>query len=166
MENRYIMRVLAVMAAVALVVSLTTQARIPKQTEREMELITEELSTEELSTEFDDNYEDNLYVLSHVINGEACGCSWEMKIGVGSVVINRVHSDVYPDTIRDVVFQSGQYACTWDGNYDRKPEEESVEAAEYLLKHGSQYPDEVVYQANFTQGSGVYEVIGNMYFCY
>ena len=148
-----------IIALTTLIISLKAEPRVIEETEKEA-------VTEELSTEFDDNYEDNLYVLSHVINGEACGCSWEMKIGVGSVVINRVHSDAYPDTIRDVVFQSGQYACTWDGNYDREPEEESVEAAEYLLKHGSQYPDEVVYQANFTQGSGVYEVIGNMYFCY
>ena len=55
--------------------------------------------------EFDENYEENLYVLSHVINGEACGCSWEMKLGVGSVVINRVHDDRFPDTITEVVFQ-------------------------------------------------------------
>lgn len=116
--------------------------------------------------EFDENYEENLYVLSHVINGEACGCSWEMKIGVGSVVINRVNDDRFPDTITEVVFQDGQYACTWDGNYDREPEAECVEAAEYLLENGSQYPDEVVWQANFIQGNGLYEQIGNMYFCY
>ena len=116
--------------------------------------------------EFDENYEENLYVLSHVINGEACGCSWEMKIGVGSVVINRVHDDRFPDTITEVVFQDGQYACTWDGNYDREPEDECIEAAEYLLENGSQYPDEVVWQANFIQGNGLYEQIGNMYFCY
>lgn len=116
--------------------------------------------------EFSENYDENLYVLSHVINGEACGCSWEMKIGVGSVVINRVHDDRFPDTITEVVFQEQQYACTWDGNYDREPEDECIEAAEYLLENGSQYPDEVVWQANFIQGDGLYEQIGNMYFCY
>lgn len=158
-ENKQIMRVLVIMALIVLAISLKPKARIIKETELETE-------TELALEEYLDEYEDNLYILSHVINGEACGCSWEMKIGVGSVVLNRVKSEAYPDTIRDVVFQSGQYACTWDGNYDREPEEDSVEAAEYLLRHGSQYPDEVVYQANFAQGSGVYEVIGNMYFCY
>ena len=32
---------------------------------------------------------------------------------VGSVVLNRVESEYYPDTIREVIYQPGQYAPTW-----------------------------------------------------
>lgn len=110
--------------------------------------------------------EEDLYVLSHVINGEACGYSWEHQIGVGSVVLNRVKDERFPNTIKEVVFQKGQYACTWDGNYDREPEEQAVEAAKYLLENGSQMPEYTIFQSEFLQGDSVYTKIGNTYFCY
>jgi len=110
--------------------------------------------------------EDDLYVLEHVICGECNNCSWDMKISVGSVVLNRVNDERFPDTICEVVFQPGQYACTWDGNYYREPTDETKEAALYLLENGSQIDESVVWQAEFRQGVGVYDVIENMYFCY
>lgn len=110
--------------------------------------------------------EDELYILSHTIYGEASGCSYEHKLYVGSVILNRVNSKHYPNSIEDVVFQQGQYACTWDGNYDKTPDKETIEIAEYLLSNGSQIPDNVVYQAEFYQGSGVWKQSGNTYFCY
>lgn len=110
--------------------------------------------------------DEELYVLSHVINGEAESCSWKEKLWVGSVVLNRVDSHRYPDTIYEVVFDKGQYACTWDGNYDKEPIQESIDAAIYLLEKGSVLPRYVIFQAQFKQGDAVYGVIGNTYFCY
>ena len=49
--------------------------------------------------------DEDLYVLSHIISAEAGNCQREMMIGVGSVVLNRVASDDFPDTIYEVVFQ-------------------------------------------------------------
>ena len=109
---------------------------------------------------------DDLYDLSHLIGGEAEGCSWDMKISVGSVVLNRVADNRFPDTISEVIFQPGQYSCTWDGNFYREPSDETIEVANYLLDHGSQIDVSVVWQAEFPQGVGVYDIIGNMYFCY
>lgn len=111
-------------------------------------------------------YADDIYDLSHLICGEAEGYGWDMKISVGSVVLNRVADDRFPDTIAEVIFQPGQYSCTWDGNFYREPSEETIEAAEYLLEHGSQIDESVVWQAEFPQGNGTYDQIGNMYFCY
>ena len=111
-------------------------------------------------------YEDDLYVLSHVITGEAEGCSRDMKLSVGSVVLNRVSDDRFPDTIAEVVFQPGQYACTWDGNYYREPSQETIDIAAELLEDGTAIDESVVWQAEFQQGIGVYDIIGNMYFCY
>ncbi len=120
----------------------------------------------ETETEDKSYTEEELYILSHVIYGEAGGYSREEQIGVGSVVLNRVKSNRYPDTIKDVVFQKGQYACTWDGNYDRTPDQQAIDVAVYLLENGSQYPYYVLYQSQFKQGSHVYKKIGNTYFCY
>lgn len=110
--------------------------------------------------------DDDLYNLEHLICGEAEGCSWDMKISVGSVVLNRVNDERFPDTIADVIFQEGQYSCTLDGNFYKEPSSETKEAALYLLENGSQIDKSVVWQAEFIQGTGVYDVIGNMYFCY
>lgn len=108
---------------------------------------------------------DDLYILAHVICGEAQSCSREMQVAVGSVVLNRVDHPSFPNTIEGVVFQKRQYACTWDGNYYRTPTATNWEVAEYLLKEGSQLPSNVVFQAQFKQGSYVYTKIGNEYFC-
>ena len=116
--------------------------------------------------------EDDLWVLSHIINAEAgdSNCPHDLRIAVGSVVLNRVESDEFPDSIRDVVYQSGQYAPTWNGSMEKEPSEDSVEVAQMLLEDGSQIPDECVFQAEFPQGSGVYEsfdtVYGTTYICY
>lgn len=136
----------------------------------------EEVSPENSNTE---NYEKNitytpaktytendLYVLSHVIFAEAGNYSEELQIGVGSVVLNRVADERFPDSIEEVVFQNGQYACTWDGNYYKEPSEEAIAVATYLLENGSQYPKYVIFQAEFTQGDKVYKKVGNTYFCY
>ena len=110
--------------------------------------------------------DEDLYVLSHVIFGEADGYSEELQIGVGSVVLNRVADGKFPDAIKEVVFQKGQCACTWDGNYDRKPYQQAIDVAIYLLEDGSQYPEYVIFQAEFLQGDRTYKQIGNTYFCY
>lgn len=114
----------------------------------------------------------DLYILSHIINAEAGdnNCSHELRIAVGSVVLNRVADPDFPDTIHDVVFDEGQYAPTWDGSYEKIPSEDSIETAKFLLENGSQIPANCVYQANFEQGSGTWEpfetVYGITYICY
>ena len=67
----------------------------------------------ELVTEFD-SYEADREIMAHLLCGECQSGSRELQEAVGSVVLNRVESDDFPDTIDGVVFQKGQYACTWD----------------------------------------------------
>lgn len=110
--------------------------------------------------------EEDVYILSHLIYGEAGSNSKELKIGVGSVVLNRVKDKRFPNTIKDVVFQNGQYACTWDGNYNKKPNKESIEIAIFLLENGSQYPEYVIFHSDFLQGDSIYKTVENAYFCY
>ena len=109
--------------------------------------------------------EDELYELSHIINAEAgdAACSDELRIAVGSVVLNRVASDLFPDSIYAVIHQEGQYRPTWDGGFLKEPSEASVEVAKMLLEEGSQLPGDCLYQANFVQGSAVYEQFNTIY---
>ena len=125
-----------------------------------------------VETETEKTYSDNdLYVLSHIISAESGNCSEDMMIAVGSVVLNRVEDERFPNTIEEVVFQPGQYSPTWNGTYYNEPTDGAVEVAEMLLTEGSQIDESVVWQAEFVQGVGIYEVIespwgSKMYFCY
>ena len=64
------------------------------------------------------------------------------------------------------MFQNGQYACTWDGNYNKIPNKESIEIAIFLLENGSQYPEYVIFHSDFLQGDSIYKTVENAYFCY
>ena len=110
--------------------------------------------------------DDDLEVLAHVICGEAQCYDDIEQLYVGSVVLNRVSDSRYPDSIRGVVFQRGQYACTWDGNYYRTPTARNWENARQLLEHGSILPVYVVYQSGARQGKGVYVHTKRHYYCY
>ena len=109
--------------------------------------------------------EEDLYWLSHVICGEAQCYSRECQIAVGSVVLNRVNSDRYPDTLEGVITQRRQYACYRDGNFHRTPTEMNIEVARELLMHGSQLPENIYFQAQFKQGDFCYAKIDGEYFC-
>ena len=84
----------------------------------------------------------------------------------GSVVINRMKSDDFPTDLVDVIYQKGQYQCTWNGHIEREPDELAVTVANALLLDGTYLPEDVVFQAEFKQGSEVYAYINNTYFCY
>lgn len=111
----------------------------------------------ETETEAATYSEEDLYLLSHLICGEVNDCDWEMKIAVGSVVLNRVADPRFPSDLYGVIYQNGQYSCTWDGNFNKEPNEETIDAAKYLLKNGSQLPPDVIFQAEFVQGNGIYK---------
>lgn len=116
----------------------------------------------------------DLDLLSRLIYAEA-GCTWIpdwVQRMVGSVVLNRVESQYYPDTIREVIYQPGQYAPTWDGSLQKTPDARTIENARYLLEHGSICPENVVGQNSIITGNGVYtsyydQVLDTtIYFCY
>ncbi|MCR4763601.1 MAG: cell wall hydrolase [Lachnospiraceae bacterium] len=54
--------------------------------------------------------EGDRYLLASIIYCEAGAESYEGKLGVGSVVINRVRSGIYPDTVVGVIYQAHQFS--------------------------------------------------------
>ena len=112
---------------------------------------------------------EELDMLAHLLHGE-CGsdtCPDEMQIATGSVLLNRIKSDYFPDTMKECIFQKNQYSCTRKGGgYWQEPTERTVENAKWLLENGSQLPGTVVFQSQYRQGDGVYKQIGNQYYCY
>ena len=123
-----------------------------------------------VETETEAAYSDeDLWYLSHVIQAESGYCQREMMEGVGSVVLNRVADERFPGTVREVIEQPGQYS-TLGWLESQIPTDLVMEVSEDLLENGSKFPAEVVWQANFPQGKGIYQTLSTsystMYFCY
>lgn len=59
--------------------------------------------------------EDDLYLLANLIYCEAGGEPYDGKLAVGAVVINRVLSSVYPDTVLGVIYQRKQFSPVASG---------------------------------------------------
>lgn len=81
--------------------------------------------------------EDDLYWLSRIIHAEAQGESLQGKIAVGSVIMARVQSEDFPDTIYNVIFDTEggvQFTPTKNGAIYNTPNEESVTAAKLVLE--------------------------------
>lgn len=123
----------------------------------------EYLSNKEISHTYND---EDLYILAHVISGEAQYCSDEEQRYVGSVVLNRVKHSEFPNSIKEVVFQKNQYACTRDGNYYREPTDSNWSNAKWLLENGSVFPDYVIWQSGEKQGNDTYLKTDVHYYCY
>lgn len=113
-----------------------------------------------------DYTEEDLYIMAHAITGESQNCSDQEQLYVGSVILNRVNHRSFPNTIKGVVFQKGQYACTRDGNYYREPTARNWTNARWLLENGSVLPSNVIWQSGRRQGKGVYIKTKSHYYCY
>lgn len=116
----------------------------------------------------------DLYLLAKIVEVEA-GSTWiaiEHKKLVASVVINRVNSPEFPNTVYDVVYQENQYADVGTEWFNSLvPSESSVRVALDVLLNGSIAPETVVFQAEFEQGSKIYKTfspkrLGITYFCH
>ena len=112
------------------------------------------------------------YDMLHIGYAEA-GCDWfppEIICYVLNVIENRVESPKFngQNTVHDVIFAPGQYSPTWEGGFYQEPTEQARERVAQYLKGNfdTGMPSNVLYQALFKQGDGVWKYTEGMYFCY
>ena len=72
----------------------------------------------------------NLNLLARLIYGEARGESYTGQVAVGAVVMNRVKSSSFPNTIAGVIYQSGAFDVVSDGQINLTPNETARKAAQ------------------------------------
>lgn len=80
--------------------------------------------------------EEDLYWLSRIIFAESGNQSMEGMIAVGNVILNRVESALFPDTVYDVIFDTRygvQFSPVETGGIYCEPDEEAVIAAKLCL---------------------------------
>lgn len=73
--------------------------------------------------------ESELSLLARLVSGEARGEPYIGQVAVAAVVLNRVRSDDFPDTISGVIFQPGAFDAVWDGQFDMTPTDSALRAA-------------------------------------
>ncbi|WP_313529753.1 spore cortex-lytic enzyme [Anaerotignum sp.] len=77
--------------------------------------------------------EEELMLLASIIHGEARGEPHEGQVAVGAVVLNRVESPNFPNTIADVIYQEGAFDAVRDKQFYLTPNEASIQAAKDAL---------------------------------
>lgn len=68
-------------------------------------------------------------LLSRLVYAEARGESYKGQVAVAAVVLNRVDSASFPNTISGVIFQSGAFSCVSNGSINNTPDSTAVRAA-------------------------------------
>ena len=75
------------------------------------------------------SYNNNVNLLARLINGEARGESYTGQVAVGAVVLNRVRSSSFPNTISGVIYQPGAFTAVSDGQINKPVVQSCVNAA-------------------------------------
>ena len=94
--------------------------------------------------------DDEVYWLARIISAEARGESMEGKIAVGNVVLNRVRSSSYPNTIYGVIFDKKygvQFSPVSNGTIYQTPTADSIIAAKMCLE-GYSLSSDILYFVN------------------
>lgn len=73
------------------------------------------------------------YLLARIIYGEARGEAYTGQVAVGAVVLNRVKSSSFPNTISGVIYQAGAFDAVRDGQINLTPDSTAVRAARDAL---------------------------------
>lgn len=68
----------------------------------------------------------DLQLMARAINGEARGEPYEGQVAVGAVILNRVRSSSFPNTIAGVIYEPGAFTAVSDGQINVPITEDST----------------------------------------
>ena len=87
-------------------------------------IINKDISKQNISYAATSNASD-IQLMARAINGEARGEPYEGQVAVGAVILNRVKSSKFPNTIAGVIYQKGAFTAVADGQINVPIEEGS-----------------------------------------
>ncbi|MCY8268734.1 cell wall hydrolase, partial [Bacillus haynesii] len=90
----------------------------------------EEEEIEEVEEETTDLTQKEKDLLSRLVHAEAKGESFEGKVAVANVVLNRVEDGRFPDSVKSVIYQRNAFEPVLNGSIEKKADRESVDAVE------------------------------------
>ena len=86
-----------------------------------------------------------LDLIARVINAEAGSMSLEGKVSVGNVIMNRVASSEFPNTVYGVLYQPNQFTVVNYASFQRTPSAESITAAKMAMDGVNYVPGAMFY---------------------
>ena len=100
-------------------------------------LVGEEIKTPDFEDE--QNYDIsinsiNVDLLARAIYAEARGESFEGQVAVGAVIVNRMESPKFPNTIEKVLYQPNQFKCVENGRINQTPNQNDYKAARQAIE--------------------------------
>lgn len=72
----------------------------------------------------------NLNLISRFVYAESRGEPYTGQVAVAAVILNRVRSSKFPNTVSGVVYQSGAFTCVSDGQINLSPNDTAKKAAQ------------------------------------
>lgn len=72
----------------------------------------------------------NSYLLARLIYGEARGEPYVGQVAIAAIVLNRVKSSQFPNTISGVIYQNGAFTVVSDGQINMTPNDTAIRAAQ------------------------------------
>ncbi|MGI6642460.1 MAG: cell wall hydrolase [Bacillota bacterium] len=116
--------------------------------------------------------DDELWLLARVVYAEAEGEPYLGKVAIAAVVLNRVDSTLFSDTIAGVIYEPWQFSCVGNWMFNSHPSRDSIAAAREAL-NGHDPTGGALYYWNYHQVTNPWlwskptaTVIGNHWFAY
>jgi hypothetical protein len=188
--NKFTKAVIAGLALITMVIVLTTNAQGRDATEVSQQATSSEVSFLEDGTKVivlssldevpyptetpeptatpskeDEMMDSELWWLARGMQEEA-GVDWsdEDIAKIGTVIMNRVESDLFPNTVKEVLLQDGQYQPFFGDYTPQKPDERYIYLAWVILDGYRSWDDpDVIWQATFIQGNQVVDSVYDSY---
>ncbi|MEA4847044.1 MAG: cell wall hydrolase [Clostridiaceae bacterium] len=108
----------------------------------------------------------DLYWLSRIIHAEAEAESYTGKVAVGNVILNRVKSSSFPNTVKGVIFEYykgiPQFSPVADGTIYNTPNSDSIKAAKAAFS-GTSYVGNATYFFNPDKSEGAWIIKNKTY---
>ncbi|MDF2856246.1 MAG: sleB 1 [Neobacillus sp.] len=91
-----------------------------------------------------------LDLLARIVRAEAQSEPFEGKVAVACVILNRVESPKFPNTIKDVIYAPGQFQPVRNGAINKPADEESIKAVQAALTDQRNYAPDALFFYNPT----------------
>lgn len=111
----------------------------------------------------------DLDLFAAILQCEAGTRDYDALLAVATVIMNRMESSKYPDTLHGVIYQSGQFSPTWNGSLDKVLKKGAVSLCYTVASDalsGARHPDVrncYQFRASYTGHQGVV-IGGNVFF--
>lgn len=122
----------------------------------EQRVISFSTADEQILESGDEYYnEDDIYWMSRIITWESGNQPVEGQIGVGNVILNRAGDSRFGQTIKDVIFQQGQFSPVETGAIYNDPYDISVACAKLVYEGYNTVGDALFFQVGRYWGGGM-----------